>query len=956
MNRKTSSLLVSTTLLLILLGAINYATVFLNFSIHEAHADPEWWDRDWGYRMKLTFDNSASAENLVNFPVMVNLSQADSDFWSHVDSNHEDLRFIDDDSTTELYFEVEYWSYGNLKACVWVEVPQIDAGLTTDFICVYYGNSGATESSHHDPREVWDSNFMMVQHLEETSGPVTDSARARVSGNNGTYTGDGQDALGKIDGADNFDGNDYTTIADDPTLNFGTISFSYSFWFMSRATTTQYLLDKKGGTLGNNYAGYKMGISSDSNLRFSAALGNGTFNIRVNTGSGSPGYGTSMWTMFTVVVNRAQGKMLVYINGQKNANEGTIPSTFGSVSNTQRDLILGRQSDSSANFFNGMLDEVCISKAARSADWIEASYLSTKGDFTIYGAEEESGRLMLTVTSPQNTAYYTPAVPLSGNTNLDADISYSLDGQDNVTVASSTQSFSTSLSGLSYSSHTVTVYAVDSADASNTASAKIDFAVEKPAGWNCKYRKNLTFRNSASSGDLIDFPILVVLNPSIIDYTKTSATDIRFYYGNTLLPKETELWNEAGNSYIWVKVPHIDNTDTDYIYAYYNCSGAANEDDAASVWNSYVMVQHLEETSGPVTDSTSYDNDGTAYNGVIRDAAGKIDGADHFDGVNDCIGMPHYDSLNLGTGDFTISVWVKYNLTATNADSDILRKGNTGDTIPKNYKLELVNGAISGVVYESSGASATVTTPDLYSDNKWHFAVFRRESTTIYLYVDGNLKASTGSAGQNVTNTSTFSIGSKNSLNDDFFDGTIDEVRIAKTARNADWIKASYLTMNDDFIAYGSEEPAFASIESCTDTGTKKDTFTPSEIIYVNGTSFSANTDYDLYIVSDVIAWTDGMEIPSDVRGAATTVHSNSTGHIPPIMAWSSPVRGKYDIVVDVDSNGKYDQGVDALDDSDIEVYAGFFVIPEYAIGTILALAMCFGGVIVYRKYRHNKP
>jgi hypothetical protein len=113
----------------------------------------------------------------------------------------------------------------------------------------------------------------------------------------------------------------------------------------------------------------------------------------------------------------------------------------------------------------------------------------------------------------------------------------------------------------------------------------------------CQYRMKLTFQNSASSQSLVNFPVLIKLDSSRIDYSKTSVTDIRFYDGTTLLSKETELWNAAGDSFIWVKVPQIDNVDTDYIYAYYGCSDT-NNDDAENVWDSnYMMVHHLEETS-----------------------------------------------------------------------------------------------------------------------------------------------------------------------------------------------------------------------------------------------------------------------------------------------------------------------------------------------------------------------
>jgi len=74
-----------------------------------------------------------------------------------------------------------------------------------------------------------------------------------------------------------------------------------------------------------------------------------------------------------------------------------------------------------------------------------------------------------------------------------------------------------------------------------------------------------------------------------------------------------------------------------------------------------------------------------------------------------------------------------------------------------------------------------------------------------------------------------------------------------------------------------------------------------------------------------------------------TTVTSDSLGNISPTAVWLSPLTpGRYDIIVDVNSNGVYDAEIDALDDNDIEVTAGFFVIPEYFAGTIMSLIGLF--------------
>ena len=138
------------------------------------------------------------------------------------------------------------------------------------------------------------------------------------------------------------------------------------------------------------------------------------------------------------------------------------------------------------------------------------------------------------------------------------------------------------------------------------------------------------------------------------------------------------------------------------------------------------------------------------------------------------------------------------------------------------------------------------------------------------------------------------------------------------------------------------------SIESCASDGTKKDTFNPGETVHVNGIGYEASTTYPVYIVNDM-TWTDSTAIPTAV--VSTTVASNSSGHISPTEVWSSALPGEYDIIVDFNSNGIYDEGIDALDDLDVNG-GGFFVIPEYVVGTILALVVCFAGFLAYRRFK----
>ena len=150
-----------------------------------------------------------------------------------------------------------------------------------------------------------------------------------------------------------------------------------------------------------------------------------------------------------------------------------------------------------------------------------------------------------------------------------------------------------------------------------------------------------------------------------------------------------------------------------------------------------------------------------------------------------------------------------------------------------------------------------------------------------------------------------------------------------------------------------------ATIESCDSIGATKDTFHVMADVFVTGTGYANSSTYDLYVVVDEAVWSDNMTIPTRVFGTATTIKSNSAGNVPPTVVWTGPlVVGNYDVVVDVNGNGRYDELVDALDDMDVEVTSGFNVIPEVSLGTIgivAAMGLALLGYISIKKPRRNK-
>ncbi len=153
--------------------------------------------------------------------------------------------------------------------------------------------------------------------------------------------------------------------------------------------------------------------------------------------------------------------------------------------------------------------------------------------------------------------------------------------------------------------------------------------------------------------------------------------------------------------------------------------------------------------------------------------------------------------------------------------------------------------------------------------------------------------------------------------------------------------------IDDIWIGY---EPL---IESCDQTGTPKNVFEDTETVYVFGNGYPQSFLCNVYLVEDTL-WTDGMQIPLG-SGTLTTTWSNSSGGINAAPIYYPPLTpGKYDIIVDVNDNGKYDAGIDALDDNDVELTAGIFVPELSLLFMIFALAMVSSVLFVSRGLRRK--
>jgi len=345
--------------------------------IAHAYNDPEpWWNTDYTYRQKLVFDNTDQSNGHEDFPVVA--TSTDSDFWSHVQDDYRDLRFVNDDGD-ELYFEVEEFNYSGDDMTTWVRLNYAHATIT-DSVWMYYGNSGAATSTYASSTAVWDEDYAAVFHLQDSSDTShTDDSTRYDRGATKGAAGEPTEIAGKISYGEDYDGGDYLSFAQ---IDFGTDDFSIMTWFKTSQSADV-------GSMMQNYTGSEfMGMtiySSKTNCYYRKNGGSEEyFASDANTNNNA-------WHL--AHCQREGDNMYMYVDGDQQAasDTGHDNSDFDSGGS----WYLGVQGTGSNRYYTGVLDEVRISTDARSEDWIAFEYCNMTGICNTYTAEESAPAIAL---------------------------------------------------------------------------------------------------------------------------------------------------------------------------------------------------------------------------------------------------------------------------------------------------------------------------------------------------------------------------------------------------------------------------------------------------------------------------------------------------------------------------------------------------------------------------------
>src|SRR3990172_4359786 len=670
-------------------------------------------------RIPITFDNSASAEDLTNFPVLVKLNSSRINYSKTQDAG-QDIRFTDSDGTTLLNYEIEKWDETG-TSFVWVKVPNIPAGATTDKIYMYFNDTSLSDGQNASG--VWNSNYVVSQHMKETTGVTTYDSTSNA--NNGTKlaaTEPNPTTSGQINGAQSFDGsNDYITLSSSVSGSIDQITVSAWVYANTQGEASDYRAVVSEAFTGDNNVEFELYLTG-ANHNLSAGFYSGSW----TTVSDTVAFPLNQWVHVLATYDGHYIK--VYKDSVLVKTSTDLNKPLPNGANGWR---IGRRHDSgnAENMWDGLIDEVRISNTVRSGDWVEAIYKSEKDTLNTYGAEQ-------------------PYIP-----NFNVSDQVSVTGWYYPTTLDNTTKYLTFGSGTTKSMYikTDSVNAGKLLFSSNGTNEGTSSTTLSTNNW---YQITLVGNSTETK---------LYINGEL-DSTVTNTTGISnlesFYIGN----------NDSLSTGGWIgKVDEVKLYNT----ALSASEIAAGYDTPKSPLAYYTFDQ---KNATGVFDISTNNNAGTWGGSTTnRYTLGKFGSAGIFDGTSDYVTTS--DTPFDITGDFTLESWINLG-TAGSAPYNIISKHGAAGS--GGYSLFVdANGAVNCLT-DNGTAEITSKTANssVTSSSGWIHVSAVRNGTSCKIYINTEDRTSTAGTHTSLSaNSSTLRLGS-NVSGSGFFKGYMDEVKI----------------------------------------------------------------------------------------------------------------------------------------------------------------------------------
>ena len=209
----------------------------------------------------------------------------------------------------------------------------------------------------------------------------------------------------------------------------------------------------------------------------------------------------------------------------------------------------------------------------------------------------------------------------------------------------------------------------------------------------------------------------------------------------------------------------------------------------------------LGENSTVAADISARNNNGTPNGNAVYVNSGKYNCAYYFDGSGDYISALHSSSLNL-TQQFTLEAWI--NTSSGGGGSVITKVGGATGTYGYELLIDNVTGRIScGFSNSSSSGGADWKTSSIIGGNVTSniltYIACTYDANNLSIYQNGTLVNSTAVGTTTINNSLANLRISGDENNNNYFNGTIDEVRIWNRSLSVAEIQQQYYSNLNKF-------------------------------------------------------------------------------------------------------------------------------------------------------------
>jgi hypothetical protein len=315
------------------------------------------------------------------------------------------------------------------------------------------------------------------------------------------------------------------------------------------------------------------------------------------------------------------------------------------------------------------------------------------------------------------------------------------------------------------------------------------------------WRKKLSFEKDLLKGgeQLVNFPLLVSITDLDLrnvgnggKVLSTKGYDIRFTKadGTSILPSQIERYNPAtGEVTAWVLLDTLSPKSSAELYLYYSSAIQRSELPNVLWTDEYLGVWHLNS-------DLNANNDRKLKSTTLgtTEAVGKIGMARMFDAKRkDCASFPYLETIDL-KGGFSFTAWVYLN--ESGREQIIL--SNQGDR-PGGYRL-FVNkdGRVSADFITSAGKRLGIENSNNSGEKlelkKWHYVavVYTPKLNRLETFIDGISDRMATLIESPLQTSSALQIGRDQFETETYFNGMLDEVRIAAKPLSQAWLATEF--------------------------------------------------------------------------------------------------------------------------------------------------------------------